>query len=82
MSQVLVTEDYLEDIADAIRGKNGLLAQYKPGQMAAAITALPGSSTLTTKNITSNGTYAASSDNADGYSSVTVALPSYDSEAF
>lgn len=28
--------------------------------------------TLTTKSITSNGTYTASSDNADGYSSVTV----------
>lgn len=28
--------------------------------------------TLTTKNITQNGTYNASSDNADGYSSVTV----------
>ena len=30
--------------------------------------------TLTTKNITANGTYNASSDNADGYSSVTVAV--------
>ena len=32
--------------------------------------------TLTTKSITSNGTYSASSDNADGYSSVTVNVPS------
>ena len=31
-----------------------------------------GGTTLTTKNITSNGTYNASTDNADGYSSVTV----------
>lgn len=31
-----------------------------------------GSPTLITKNITANGTYNASSDNADGYSSVTV----------
>ena len=31
-----------------------------------------GSATLITKSITSNGTYNASSDNADGYSSVTV----------
>ena len=31
-----------------------------------------GSSTLITKSITQNGTYNASSDNADGYSSVTV----------
>lgn len=31
--------------------------------------------TLITKSITSNGTYNASSDNADGYSSVTVSVP-------
>ena len=31
--------------------------------------------TFTTKTITQNGTYNASSDNADGYSSVTVAIP-------
>ena len=30
---------------------------------------------LTTKQITQNGTYQASSDNADGYSAVTVAVP-------
>lgn len=34
-----------------------------------------GSSTLTTKTITVNGTYNASSDNADGYSSVIVNVP-------
>ena len=34
-----------------------------------------GGTTLTTKNITSNGTYNASSDSADGYSSVTVNVP-------
>lgn len=34
-----------------------------------------GSPTLTTKTITVNGTYNASSDNADGYSSVTVNVP-------
>lgn len=33
------------------------------------------SAVLTTKNITTNGTYNASSDNADGYSSVTVDIP-------
>lgn len=36
--------------------------------------AVPGA-TLTTKSITSNGTYNASQDNADGYSSVTVNVP-------
>lgn len=35
-------------------------------------TASGGGATLITKNITANGTYNASSDNADGYSSVTV----------
>lgn len=40
---------------------------------AAVDVAVPtGSATLTTKTITANGTYNASSDNADGYSSVTV----------
>jgi hypothetical protein len=37
-----------------------------------------GGSTLITKTITSNGTYNASSDSADGYSQVTVAIPLYD----
>ena len=35
-----------------------------------------GSATLITKTITENGTYNASSDSADGYSSVTVNVPS------
>lgn len=35
----------------------------------------PTQPTLITKSITANGTYSASSDNADGYSSVTVAVP-------
>lgn len=34
-----------------------------------------GSATLITKSISTNGTYNASSDNADGYSSVTVSVP-------
>lgn len=37
MAKVLVTEDYLEDIADAIRAKLGGSTTYKPGQMAGAI---------------------------------------------
>lgn len=35
-----------------------------------------GSATLITKSITANGTYAASDDSADGYSEVTVNVPS------
>lgn len=41
MSKVVITENHLSDIADAIRGKNGQSAQYTPGQMAAAIQAIP-----------------------------------------
>lgn len=40
MAKVLVTESYLSDIADAIRGKNGTATTYKPGAMSAAIEAL------------------------------------------
>ena len=37
MGKVLVTDTYLNDIADAIRNKNGKSTQYYPAQMASAI---------------------------------------------
>lgn len=37
---------------------------------------------LVSKTVTENGTYAASTDNADGYRSVTVALPSGDEVSY
>lgn len=74
MSKVMITESYLEDIADAIRSKNGSSNTYKPSQMSTAISNL-GGATLGTKTITENNTYNASSDNLDGYSSVTVNVP-------
>lgn len=75
MSKVLVAESSLESIADAIRTKNGTENTYKPGQMAAAIEALPGQSTLVSKSITQNGSYDPEDDDADGYSAVTVNVP-------
>lgn len=75
MSKVFVTESYLDDIADAIRGKNGTENTYKPSQMAAAITALPDPAVLDDKTITANGTYDPSDDDLDGYSEVTVNVP-------
>lgn len=42
MSKVLVTEAYLEDIADAIREKNGTINTYTPAEMADAISAISG----------------------------------------
>lgn len=58
MSKVTVTEDYLMDIADAIRGKLSSSSTYTPGQMAAAIESIPtgGITPTGTINITQNGT--------------------------
>lgn len=59
MANVLVEESSLQDIADAIRTKNGSQNTYKPWQMAGAIEAIPTGSTPTgTKqiSITENGT--------------------------
>lgn len=83
MSKVLVTESNLQDIADAIRSKNQGTDNYRPGDMAAAILAIPtgGGSTLVSKTIIQNGEYDAEDDNADGYSDVTVNVPnSYTAE--
>ncbi len=56
MSKVLVTEQHLEDIADAIRGKNGTIATYRPEDMAEAIEDLEVyPEPYGTKSITANG---------------------------
>lgn len=44
MARVLINESNLQNIADAIRGKNGTQNTYTPSQMADAITAIPTSS--------------------------------------
>ena len=72
MTKVLITESSLQDIADAIREKNGGSDTYTPGQMAGAIAALPDAPVLVAKTITANGEYDPEDDNADGYSGVTV----------
>ena len=41
MAKVLVTEDYIQNIASAIRSKNGLATTYRPGAMAQAILNIP-----------------------------------------
>lgn len=42
MAKVAITEQYLEDIADAIREKTGLSTLYKPADMASAISTISG----------------------------------------
>lgn len=58
MSNVLVSEDSLTSIADAIRRKNGVQNRYTPSEMSAAIDAIPVSGIVPTGtiSITENGT--------------------------
>ena len=41
MAQKFYTEEYIQDIANAIREKNKLSRPYKVGEMGAAVRALP-----------------------------------------
>lgn len=76
MANVIINDENLTNIANAIRGKNGLTTTYKPSQMAAAITAISGAAepVIEALSVTSNGTYTAP-DGVDGYSPVTVNVP-------
>ena len=65
-----------EDIADAIVEMGGTASSATGLEsMPDAIRTIKANPTLITKSITSNGAYNAEDDNADGYSSVTVAVP-------
>jgi len=52
MSKVLVTDTYLQNIANAIRNKNGSNVTYTPAEMASAITAISGGSSPILQNKT------------------------------
>ena len=74
-SEITKLNTNLTNAYTAVDGKGGTLPQAQNfDNLATAISSIPsgGTPTLITKSITVNGTYNASSDNADGYSSVTV----------
>jgi hypothetical protein len=77
MSQGLVERQYLQDIGDAIRSKNGSSDTYTPAEMAQAISGIHTADevVLVQKTVNANGQYNASDDSADGYSGVRVNVP-------
>lgn len=76
MSKVVITRSKLDNLATAVSAKSGASLPLTIAQMQTAVENIPTSGTLITKNITANDTYNAEDDNADGYSSVTVNVPS------
>ena len=71
MSKAIITESYLTDIADAIRGKTGGSDTYTPAQMAGAITAIP---TGSTAELIYSGTVTSSTTSTSSVLLATLAL--------
>lgn len=67
-----IDQDYLYDIADAIREKKGVTTRFMPAEMKPAILAIPtgGDVDVEALSVTANGTYTAPTGKA--YSPVTV----------
>ena len=77
MSVGLIDLDIMDDIANAINAKLSSSGTMTPSEMATNISNIHTSSEvkLGAGSFSSNGVYPASSDNLDGYSTVTVSLP-------
>lgn len=77
-SEITKLQNNLSDSYTACQGKGATMpTDQNFDNLATCISSISGGggSTLITKTITQNGTYNASSDNADGYSQVTVTVP-------
>lgn len=75
MSKKLYEESNIQDIASAIREKNGTENQYTVAQMASAVRDITTQPTLQEKTIVRNGSYTPD-EGFDGFSEVTVNVPS------
>lgn len=73
MSQEL--KNFTKSIADAIRTKKKTTNLINPQDFPSEISSIQTEPNLATKEITANGTYNASDDGVDGYSSVDVSVP-------
>ena len=76
MTKALVTESYLEDIADSIRAKLNTQREFTPAQMSDAIDQIQtggGGVTVESLSVTGNGTYTAPAGKA--YSPIVVNVP-------
>lgn len=66
---------YFKDINESLKQKYQTTEDFPYSEMAEAIDDIPSGSTLITKTVVDNGVYSAQDDEADGYSVVTVAIP-------
>lgn len=69
-------ETWMDLTGDTVTAATLMSPQTAHGANGELVTGTATPKTLTTKTITANGTYNASSDNADGYSSIVVNVPS------
>lgn len=78
MGNVLVNDASLQDVANAIREKNGLETKYKPAEMGQAVRDIPSGGkepVIEELSITENGVYNAP-EGVDGYNPISVNVPS------
>ena len=66
---------YFKDINESLKRKYGTQEDFSYPEMAPAIDNIPSGGTLITKTVVDNGVYSAADDEADGYSVVTVTIP-------